>query len=295
MQDDPQVPAYLADHRIVWRHQAPRSPWMGGHYERLVRITKVCLSTAIARKIFTYEEFVTLVKEAETIVNSRPITYQSADTADISLSPSQLAWGRYLTFMPLLLQSDSYSEVNLEAKAARQQYEILLQALDRFKRRWSTEYLSAPREKHNNHCAEQPTHHISPGNLVMARRDDKHRIEWPLGKITRIFPDADGVVRTEEVEEGGQRSTRSVAFIVPLELDCEEADTVNQPDERDNFSEGTIAEEAVPSDSTVATEAVPSDSTIAAEASSPERLTSSRSSNHRVTSVSRPERHRKRR
>ena len=165
--------------------------------------------------------------------------------------------------MPPFLQSDSYSEVNLEAKAARQQYEILSQALDRFQRRWSTEYLSALREKHDNHCAERPTHHISHGNLVMVRRDDKHRIEWPLGKITRVFPDTDGVVRTVEVEEGGQRSTLSEAYIVPLELDCEEADAVNQPDERDDFSEGTVAPEAVPSDSPVAQEAVPSDSPAA--------------------------------
>ena len=58
-----------------------------------------------------------------------------------------------------------------------------------------------------------------------------------------------------EVEEGGQRSTRSIAFIVPLELDCEEADAVSQTDERDDSCEGT-AEEAVPSDYS---EEVPSD------------------------------------
>ena len=92
-----------------------------------------------------------------------------------------------------LLQSDSYTEVNLEAKAACHQYEILSQALDSFQQRWSTEYLSALREKHNNCRAEQPTHHIKPGHFIMVRRD-KHRIEWPLGKITRVFPDADGVV-----------------------------------------------------------------------------------------------------
>ena len=177
---------------------------MGGHYEHLVRIIKVCLSTAIARKIFTYEEFVTLVKEAEAIINCRPITYQSVDTVDILLSSSQLAWGPDLMLMPPLLQSDSYSEVNLKAKAARQQYEILSQALDCFQQRWSTAYLSALREKHNNCCDEWPTHHIKPGHLVMVRRDDKHRIEWLLGKIIRAFPDADGVIRTVEAEEGGQ-------------------------------------------------------------------------------------------
>ena len=142
---------------------------MCGHYEHLVRIIKIYLSTDIARKIFTYEEFVTIVEEAETIMNSQPITYQSADTADIQLSPSQLAWGRNLMLMPPLLQSDSYSEVNLEAKAACQQYEILSEALNCFHRRWSTEYLSALRKKHNNRCAERPTHHIKPGHLVMVR------------------------------------------------------------------------------------------------------------------------------
>ena len=100
----------------------------------------------------------------------------------------------------------------------------------------------------------------------MVRQDDKHRIEWPLGKITRAFPDADGVVRTAEVEEGGQRSTRFVASIVPLELGCEETGTVNQPDEGDDFSEGIVAAEAVASDSTVAEEAVPNASTLAEEA-----------------------------
>ena len=133
MQDDPQVQEYLADHHIVWRHQNPRSPWMAGHYERIVRIIKVCLSTAIARKIFTHEEFVTVIKKVENIINSWPITYQSTDTADIPLTPSQLAWGRDLIPRPPLLQSDSYSMINFEAKAARQQYEILSQALDRFK------------------------------------------------------------------------------------------------------------------------------------------------------------------
>ena len=79
----------------------------------------------------------------------------------------------------------------------------------------------------------------------MVRRDDLHRIEWPLGKITQIFPDPDGVIRTVEVKEGGQKSTRSVAFIFPLELDCVEADAVTQTDERDNsYVEGKEEEVA---------------------------------------------------
>ena len=36
------------------------------------------------------------------------------------------------------------------------------------------------------------------------------------------------------MEEGGQRSTRSIAFIVPLELDCDDNEAIGQNDERDD-------------------------------------------------------------
>ena len=54
----------------------------------------------------------------------------------------------------------------------------------------------------------------------MVRHDNMHRCEWPLGKVVRVFPGPQGVIRTAEVEEGGRVSLRSVTFPVPLELDC---------------------------------------------------------------------------
>ena len=76
------------------------------------------------------------------------------------------------------------------------------------------------REKHANHCAEKPTHHLKPGSLVMARHDNMHRYEWPLGRVVRVFPDPLAIIRTAEVEEDGQSSIHSIAFLVPLELNC---------------------------------------------------------------------------
>ena len=192
-----------------WKHQTPRSPWMGGHFERLVRTIKVSLATAISRKLLTLEEFSTVVKEAENIVNSRPLTYQSDSTRDVPLSPSQLAWGRDLTFMPPLLQPGGTLDEDHDARATRAQYELLSNALEHFRKRWH-EYLLSLREKHYNRCAKNPTHHLSVGKLVMVRHDNVHRIEWPLGVITAIYPDDRGVIRTAEVEECGKRSLRPV-------------------------------------------------------------------------------------
>ena len=99
LQDD-NVREFLQNHRIQWRHQTPRSPWMGRHFERLVRTIKTSLSSAIARKLYNQEEFTTIIKEVENIVNGRPLTYQSNDALDQLLTPSQLLWGRNLPIMP---------------------------------------------------------------------------------------------------------------------------------------------------------------------------------------------------
>ena len=58
----------------------------------------------------------------------------------------------------------------------------------------------------------------------MVRHDNVHRIEWPLGVITAVYPDEKGVIRTAEVEECGRRSLRPVSYLVPLELDCHHED-----------------------------------------------------------------------
>ena len=63
MQEDDNVQEFLQNHRIQWWHQAPHSPWMGGHFERLVRTIKTSLSSAIARKLYNQEEFTTVVKK----------------------------------------------------------------------------------------------------------------------------------------------------------------------------------------------------------------------------------------
>ena len=107
---------------------------MGGHFERLVRTIKVSLATAISRKLLTLEEFITTVKEAENIVNSRPLMYQSDSTRDVPLSPSQLAWGRDLTLMPPLLQPGDPLDGDHDARATRAQYELLSNALERFRK-----------------------------------------------------------------------------------------------------------------------------------------------------------------
>ena len=204
---------------------------MGGHFERLVRTIKTSLSEAIARKIYNVEEFTTIVKEIESIVNMRPLTYQSTESCDQPLMPSQLLCGRDISIMPPLLQPDTDDSDN-ESRELRHQYYHISNALDKFRRRWSSEYLTSLREKHLNLCEQRPMHHLKPGSLVMAKHENLHRYEWPLGKVLRVFTDPQGIIWTVEVEEGGKVSLRSVIFLVPLELDCNDEEGNNTETER---------------------------------------------------------------
>ena len=135
-----------------------------------------------------------------------------------------MAWGRDLTLMPPLLQPGDPPDENYDSKATRAQYVVLSNALECFRKCWHNEYLLSLREKHYNQCAENPSHHLRVGQLVKVKHDNIHRIEWPLGVITAVYPDERGVIRTSEVEECGRWSISSVTFLVPLELDCRQED-----------------------------------------------------------------------
>ena len=83
-------------------------------------------------------------------------------------------------------------------------------------------------------CAENLSHHLRVGQLIMVKHDNIHCIEWPLGVITAVYPDERGIIWTAEVEECGRRSISSVTFLVPLELDCLQDDGEIQQRLRDD-------------------------------------------------------------
>ena len=61
---------------------------------------------------------------------------------------------------------------------------------------------------------------------------DLHHYEWPMGKITKNFPDKKGVVRTIELEEDGHKSLHPVTYVVSLELDCNDPEDDIEQDRR---------------------------------------------------------------
>ena len=220
LQQDPEIQDFVASRQIKWRRQTPRAPWSGGHFERLVRTIKVALATAISKKLLTLEEFATVVKESEAIVNNRPLTYQQVDSQDIPLTPSQLIRGRNIDLLPTL-RTPATDRDEIDTNRLRNQYVVLSNTLRTFQRQWRDEYLTSLREKHHNVCANQNSYELKPGELVLLKIPELLRDDWPLGKVIKVFKDSNEVIRSLEVSVRGEIYRRSIEFIVPLELSCE--------------------------------------------------------------------------
>ena len=96
----PEVQRYFSGVGVDWRFNVPRAPWWGGVFERLVRSTKRCLRKILGQAKFSHDELFTALVEIEMVLNSRPLTYVSADDLDEPLTPSHLLVGRRLMNYP---------------------------------------------------------------------------------------------------------------------------------------------------------------------------------------------------
>ena len=88
-----EVKKYFVQLHIEWRFNLEKVPWWGGIFERMIKSAKLCLQKVIGRNCLTYDELLTLITEAEAVLNSRPLTYVSSENVEELLTPSHLLVG----------------------------------------------------------------------------------------------------------------------------------------------------------------------------------------------------------
>ena len=139
----PEVQRYFGGVGVDWRFNVPRAPWWGGVFERLVRSTKCCLRKILGQAKFSRDELFTALVEIEIVLNSRPLTYVSADDLDEPLTPSHLLVGRRLMSYPDHLLSTDHGLDSDEEDSHKHNARLkhLNHSLDSFWRRWRREYL----------------------------------------------------------------------------------------------------------------------------------------------------------
>ena len=84
----------FTDARTRWNFNPPSAPHMGGSWERLVRSAKEALKALHDGRKLSDEILLTVLTEAEDMVNSRPLTYVPQESAEIeSLTPNHFLRG----------------------------------------------------------------------------------------------------------------------------------------------------------------------------------------------------------
>ena len=81
--------SYAANENIQRIFTVELAPLMGGFYKRLVGIVKRILRKAIGKVCLNNEQLLTILKEAEAVINSRPLVYVGDDiNSSMTLTPA---------------------------------------------------------------------------------------------------------------------------------------------------------------------------------------------------------------
>ena len=199
---------------IKWFFNPPTASHHGGVWERLIRSTRKILAGLTKEQSLDDESLQTLMCEAESIINGRPLTKVSDDPKDLEpLTPNHLLLLRRDTPLPpgLFVKSDNLS---------RRRWRQVQYLTDIFWKRWKKEYLPLLQERQKWF---RPRRNFAVGDTVIVADESTPRNVWPLGRIMEVFPDKQGYVRRVKIRTKSGMLERPITKLCPLEsIDLEE-------------------------------------------------------------------------
>ncbi|XP_065079713.1 uncharacterized protein LOC135702590 [Ochlerotatus camptorhynchus] len=194
-----------------WKLNPPYAPHMGGIWERLVRSVKAGLAAMEMPRNPDEETFITALAEAESMVNTRPLTYLPLDSKESeALTPNHF----------LLLSSNGVCQPTVApldiTSAIRSNWNHVQVMLDRFWNRWIKEYIPVISRQSKWFQEVKP---IQVGDLVVVVNEAR-RNSWERGVVEKVYPGKDGRIRSANVRTATgilQRPLTKLAVLDVLE------------------------------------------------------------------------------
>ncbi|XP_055526914.1 uncharacterized protein LOC129719544 [Wyeomyia smithii] len=202
----------VASATTAWHFNPPAAPHMGGIWERMVRSVKECMKTRDDGRILTDEVLLTVLAEAEDMINARPLTY----------IPQELAEEEAITPHHFLRGNMTIADMKVDGKvnvagALRDAYKRSQVVPNRMWERWSKEYLPTINRRAKWYGDQKP---LEVNDLVFIV-DGKNRKCWTRGIVEQVFQGPDGRIRQANVRTAGGVLRRAVANLAVLEIrDC---------------------------------------------------------------------------
>lgn len=207
--DQDKIEKSAANKGIKWSFNPPSAPHFGGVHETMIKSAKRATYAILGSADVTDEELMTTFTGAEALINSRPLTYQSANPSDDTpITPNHFlivqVGGQ---FAPESVDSGQFSP--------KKRWRRVQELVRHFWHRWLREWLP-PLNRRSKWQKEQKDVQVNDVVLVVA--PDSPRGQWPLGRILAVFPGEDKHVRAVKVRVGRKELLRPITRICPLEL-----------------------------------------------------------------------------
>ncbi|XP_055585132.1 uncharacterized protein LOC129737984 [Uranotaenia lowii] len=204
---------YSLDSGITFRFIPARSPHFGGLWEAGIKSFKYHFRRIVGQKSYNVDHFLTIVTQTQAILNSRPIASHPDHPQDLEpLTP-----GHFLIGEPLIsIAEPDITDLNPNRLNRLQDMKRTVQD---FWRRWARDYTS---QLHQRSKWKQPSSNVQVGQLVLLQQDNLPVLQWPLGRVEKIFPGNDGRVRAVLVRTAQGQYKRGVTEISILPIDPDE-------------------------------------------------------------------------
>ena len=190
------IGTFCAQKGIKWTFIPPSASHMGGAWERLIRSVRQILRALLKEQIVGDEVLLTVVAEATTILNNRPLTRNSDDPRDeIPLTPNHLL---HLRPCPALSPGVFTEHDHYKRRWKQAQYLTNI-----FWTRWIKEYLP------NLQIRQKWMQRKENISLETSYFSWTKITDWPLARVVEVFPSEDGLVRSVNLKRSSTVVTRA--------------------------------------------------------------------------------------
>ena len=207
---DEEINHYLSTNfEIQWHNIPPRSPHMGGLWEAAVKSMKTHLRRVIGETLLTFEELSTIACRIEACLNSRPLTPQTSHNSEglEILTPGHFLMGN----MKTALQE---SPIPADQPQLLRKWRRCQDISHHFWKRWAKEYLNTLQARTKWQTTKT---NLQEGDIVIIRpREHFFSCHWPLGRIIKVLPGKDTLVRAVVVKTAAGEFQRAITQLALL-------------------------------------------------------------------------------
>ena len=221
------MPNAAIDIGATWSTIPPGAPHWGGLWEAGVKSAKTHLKKVIGKHVLSYEELETIFCEVEAILNSRPLVEASSDPTDLTaLTANMLVGGKKFDYLPL--NTPSAIPANLPEQDMvhpQRRWKHIQSVVATFWKRWSREYLSTLQTRKK---WRQERENLKEGDLVLVTSENYPPLQWPLGRVVRIYTGNDDVCRAATIRTAKGTFNRPVVKLRRIPINPERDEVTDQ-------------------------------------------------------------------